>query len=83
MNVYTSEAVDFFGLVMTSGIIALTALGVASVIALTLAYFLFREHAAVAAPVVDMRPKAQPAKAEPAVKAAPERAGRPQVAVAG
>jgi hypothetical protein len=78
MNVYTSEAVDFFGLVLTSGIIALTALGIASVIAFTLAYFLFRERAVVAAPAVDMRPQA-----EPAVKAAPERADRPQVAVAG
>jgi uncharacterized membrane protein SpoIIM required for sporulation len=45
MNVYSSEAVDFFVLVLTSGAIALTALAVASAFAFTIAFGLFRESA--------------------------------------
>jgi hypothetical protein len=46
MNLYTSEAVDFFVLVLTSGVIALTVLAIASAFAFTLAYGFFREPGA-------------------------------------
>lgn len=50
MNVYTSETVEFFTLVLTSGMIAVAALAVASLIGFSVAFVLFRERAAAVAP---------------------------------
>ena len=51
MNVYTSDAVGFFTLVITSGLIAASALAVASLIGFTVAFVLFRERAVGIRPV--------------------------------
>ena len=48
MNAYTSETVEFFTLVLTSGMIAVAALAIASMIGFTVAFVLFRERAVVA-----------------------------------
>jgi len=49
MNVYTSDAVDFFALVLSSGAIALAVLAVVSAFAFTIAFGLFRTPAAARA----------------------------------
>jgi hypothetical protein len=49
---YTSEAVEFFELVLTSGLIAVSALTVASLIGFTLAHLVIRERAAARQPAV-------------------------------
>jgi hypothetical protein len=59
MNTYTSETVEFFTLVLTSGVIAATALAIASLISFTLVLVLFRERAAAVAPAG--MPAAEPA----------------------
>jgi ABC-type spermidine/putrescine transport system permease subunit II len=84
VNIYTSEAVDFFALVLTSGLIAVTALAVACLIGFTVAFVLFRERASVAvpagaraaAPAIDIRP-------QPADRDAPAYTVRTPAAVAG
>jgi len=60
MNVYTSEAVHFFELVLASGLIAVFALTVASLIGFTVTHLVFRERAgarSVSSTVAD-RPRA-------------------------
>jgi hypothetical protein len=47
MNSYASETIDFFVLVLTSGIIAVAVLAVVSAVVFTLTFGLFRERAAV------------------------------------
>ena len=49
MDSYTSEAIDFFVLVLTSGMIAVAALAVASAFAFFVAFVLLRERAAAGA----------------------------------
>jgi len=44
MNVYTSEAVQFFELVLASGLIAVFALTIASLIGFTVTHLVFRER---------------------------------------
>ena len=84
MNVYTSDTVEFFTLVLTSGLIAVTALTVACLIGFTVAFVLFRERSLVAvpagaraaAPAIDIRP-------QPAAGDAPAYTVRTPAAVAG
>lgn len=49
MNVYTSDAVEFFTLVLTSGMIAVVALLVVSAIGFSAAFVLLREQNAAPA----------------------------------
>ena len=78
MNTYTSEVVDFFVLVLTSGLIAVTALAIASLIGFALAFVLFRERAMAAAPAgaraAAPSPVAEPRGMLPAMRPATEHA---------
>ena len=79
MNTYTSETVEFFTLVLTSGVIAATALAIASLISFTLVLVLFRERATAAAvvpagmPAVDPVFEVRPQSISPAVPGYGER----------
>jgi hypothetical protein len=64
MNAYTTDTVEFFTLVLTSGMIAVAALAVASLIGFTVAFVLYRERdaasvsvGAMAVPAVEIRPR--------------------------
>ena len=81
MNVYTSEAVRFFELILTSGLIAVSALAVASLIGFTVTHLVFRERVVARQPAA-ARAVSSAVADRPNVPAAPAYAARTPVGIA-